>query len=814
VTLQTDPVEVEDDQRFGLFNLQPEARVAALVALLEEPDRRPKVAVLSGAPGAGGGYLLGVALARLRAAGQAWEMVDLDLDGSEPDAGSAEAFLRHAVARRPAGERVELGRALRPLVEIAGSSGFAPALISTLLGLVRPVRELLGLIEAVRTHPLPQLPAGERLVWLLETLAAQGHLALLLRKPSQATEPLRRLLVQVCERCPTAALVVRALPIDRTDLLVPPGLGAPPVRIELPALGRAELAEVVATRFAPNRFPAALADALWKVTAGSTRELAARLGELVRTGGLMRDDDGVWMLPDDDLEAAPLVRVFSFAFYDPIDRLIRGLPSPARERLCEFLAAAVVCGDNVPADVALAVQGLDRERADEVIDLVDDTLVQEDGDGDQDGGLRVFRDLGYQHPGLPNLKVYTFINPILRLAIRDRLSLPPRRWAELARAVVDLLERAVPATTRARAEIHLAAATFLEDSAAREYHQQRLAWWIASDEAEALTEHLVNRLTRRELAPEVLLRLIREIHRKWPAFRLKALIDAYDGQPDGIPVAELGPLHVLRAMAFRELGKVRAAFSEARAAIRFFEANGDQTGLRSALITAAGSLLHLQRFRAARRLAETAFKSAQRDLAPSDPEFLLCAYTLAVTLRFSGELRGAQEVQEVVVATVEHLEGEEAQLGFALISLADILLDLDEPQRALPLLDRASALLTASYGPIHWWVVPWERSQAKALARVGRLMEARHHLEHGISVSEQLTGSGRPDMARGLGLVLEQMGDLPAAEAALARALLIADNVEDGSVGRNKIVEDLARVRSKQAAAATSSPVPGTPSGS
>ena len=237
----------------------------------------------------------------------------------------------------------------------------------------------------------------------------------------------------------------------------------PPLRLASEPLTHAALEAILERRF-PGSLPEGLADALMRVTGGMPHDIAARMGELVDTQAIERGLDGAWQLSEKALDnAPPLVRVFSFPFYDPVDKLLRTLPAQTSGRLRQFLAAAVACGDNIPADAVFMAMQLTRDQADELIDLIDEHLVEDAPSATEGDTLRapVFHDWQFSHPGLPGVRVYAFLNPLLPAAIRDRLGISPRAWSATAQSVLGVVKQALPPVTRGLAALHLSLLGFL-----------------------------------------------------------------------------------------------------------------------------------------------------------------------------------------------------------------------------------------------------------------------------------------------------------------------------------------------------------------
>jgi tetratricopeptide (TPR) repeat protein len=729
-------------------------------------------------------------------AGQSWQLVDLDIEGYEPDHGTVEAFVEHAVLRRHQPHQgPRLLKALIPILRIAGKTLPGAAFVGTLLGLAKPIGEIVNLVEAVcegTQHALPGLPERERLALLLdrlfELLSDEGSVAVLVRQPHRFPDPLKRLLLQVADRRPSVALAFMALPEESVAKVT----GSKPARVlhvRLTPLKPNDVRMVLARGFPGHSLPSDLPDALWNLSKGSPRDLAARVGALVQMGCLAPDEHGVWRLPDEDLDATPLVRIFSYPFYDPIDRLIRTTePVDRRAAIERFLAGAVICGENVPADVIFAALNFDQGQRDWVSDFVDDHLVSPDNVvpslpvGDEESPhWPVFQDLQYRHPGLPNIAVYAFTNPLFRHAIRDRL--PIGGWSSIAHSLLLALDRVLPPVTRAAAEIHLSVASFLEDDTAKEAHLRSLAWWVGARDGEALTELLVEQLRLRELDPELLWASIIHSAPLLPAHRTLALLGAYEKQADGVPTTHLAEFHDRMTQVMLNLGMYREAVPHATSLLQILEAaHGEE---HPSVAVAASHLARALRLLGdhvhAKPLYERVLRTFEAALGPTHPAFASALDNLGIVLGHLGDHVGARAAHHQALQVFENAFGpEHPDVASTLNNLSSALDNLGRYPEAKEAIERALRIREKVFGPEHPAVAIALDNLGTVLHHMGDHADAKVAHERALLAIEKAFGPEHPDVAvalHNLQVVLEELGDHTGAKAAAERALRIREKV-------------------------------------
>ena len=629
---KTGRIVLTDDLRFGRFNFHREETIDAVVRTLAS-HKTSKVIILSGTDGIGRGYVWSAAIHRLRQQGIDWNVVELDLDGFEPDVDSMQKFIAFLLARREgASKACEAARAptseaieavAQATAKVSGPIGHTAIGVAILLAAGKSLNAVLKHLESKEsTGPLPSLPSSAWLARLLQELAEDRPLALYCRKPAHLTAPIKRILREVGDRNSRLALAIASIPADDSASAWPHALVAP-LRVEVSLLTLDEMRSAFTRRFHPHRCPQDVIDALWSASGGKQRDITSRLGELAAKRQLQQDEEGCWYVSG-DLRAIAAVAQLDDEFLQPLYVLLEQLNPQTRQDLVRFLAIAALCGDFAPSRSIGRFLDLPPERAEELIDLVDTTLVcppnrrsSSFAELSDEVWVPYFDDLEYRHAGFPNQSVYHFRSPLIRQAILGQASFCD--WPSTATEFLAALRETLPATTRAAAEVHLSVATVLGDTERRRCELLLLSWWVGEQESEALEEILVESLRKRTLHPESLWLVMLRFNRSllWPPHRCLAVVNAYARQEGGPPLAHLPDVHLSRSILFSEMGRFEAALEDARLAVALLEADdihghGDHEILGRSLYQVGDCLSGLRQFAEARPWFERAIAAAEQ----------------------------------------------------------------------------------------------------------------------------------------------------------------------------------------------------------
>ena len=227
--------------------------------------------------------------------------------------------------------------------------------------------------------------------------------------------------------------------------------------------------------------------------------------------------------------------------------------------LLGFLRLAALCGDFAPALPLLESLGVTGADVDAAVDRIDEVLCS--------GADAPLVDVGYQHPGFPELGVYRF-----RVrSYRHRLL---ETWDEAGRADAARRARAslgsrIPVTTRATASL-FANLGELGSSDAGVGPRQRLRLWVGDEDILGLHRLLADDVADGRMEPATLIATARGAGPLSPAQRL-AMLEAA-GMHGGIEV------HLLRARLQLDLGCFDAALESAERGLALAGAAAEDPG--------------------------------------------------------------------------------------------------------------------------------------------------------------------------------------------------------------------------------------------
>lgn len=621
--------------KFELSNLHREEDLVRAEELLRGAGAAgdgPSVLVLSSdGRGAGRGYFLEALAYRLRDDAAAPRVLHLDLGGFEPDRPNALGmYLQHQLGLRRAmpgeDEAAAIGKAVR-----WPSSEAAAVTLGALLALGPLGASLERLAEATPQAALERLAAE---------LGAEGTLVLHVADFAQLSEPQRRRLVELAERVPRCFLAFSAF--GEASERVAPGARHALLRIEIEPLSQEELREEIDGLIGPGVFAAEEIELLWRSTGGSPALAGARIEELMAKGALL-EVDGAFRLAGD--------RTISGHIETRLAELLEAADGDLGKALRSVLFYGALCGGILPPLLLLEMMEVSEELANEVIDLIDDTLVEE---------LGLIDDLEFRHPGFPGLQVYRYAHPGLGATILHKVGAEGASAA--ANALLEALEHRLPAYTRSAAELHLALSRHL-GPAYQKIHLDRLAWWVGPDDAAALEALVRGKIAAGETDFAAVWKVVESQGQRWPSYRRLALLKAAE---DSL------------AAAHRQGGDLQVA--EAYAAV----------------LAATGNTAK------AAELQGAVLDSRRQQLGPEHPETLNAMETLALTFYSAQEYALARSLQQQVLGTRREVFGHDHPESLAALWNLAVTTDRHgEGELAKSMLDKAATDFDRVLGPRH-----------------------------------------------------------------------------------------------------------------
>jgi tetratricopeptide (TPR) repeat protein len=334
---------------------------------------------------------------------------------------------------------------------------------------------------------------------------------------------------------------------------------------------------------------------------------------------------------------------------EPLRDLLGRVGFRAAELLGRFVDLAALCGENVPSDLLMAHLDVTQEEREELLDLIDESLVADEDREEGEGHL--FVDFQYGHPSFPGLLLYSFLTPALRQGLLDHV--PPAKRKGLAGELLDFLRRHIPVATRGIAQLFLALADPL-GAEEREPYLRQLDWWISPGDEEALSALIREDLEAARLDPRAVLEIANQTAGTWPPPHRLALLAAVERNA---PSPFLGDTHYLRAVILREAGNPAEALEETHRALA---AADGADALRAAILTLSGVLYgDLNDFPSARRRFEESLAAHRALFGDRHPTVAACMANLASLYRHVGDRESARDLFAQALALVRETQGED-----------------------------------------------------------------------------------------------------------------------------------------------------------
>jgi len=467
------------------------------------------------------------------------------------------------------------------------------------------------------------------------------------------------------------------------------------------------------------------------------------------------------------LELSPLP---AEGLLQPTQELLEDVDLEIADRLQRFLDLAALCGENVPAETLFHHLELEEDEREELLDLIDEELVENEE-------LRLFVDHQYGHPSFPGLLTYAFLSPRINHAFLEPI--PSAKRQQLARELLDFLNRSFPIQTRGMTLLRLNLAGSLGDEpAARQAFLHELRVWIGVDEIEGLATELAAAVAEGITTAPQLLGTARQADGHWPSHTRLAFLEAAQSRPAGLSPADFVELHNLRAELLRDLGRQAEALEDATRSLekaRVVHGAGHPAVARA--LNLQGILLRdLQRPQEALVPLEQALE--MQDPQKADANLASILANLGMVLRDLGQREAAQQHLEHALAIHREAFGESHPTVAAdLNNLATLAREMNQPEKALehlgPIVDIARRL----YGDVHPETSRAITNVAGVLRDLGDGEAARTHLEAALQIDRQAFGEVHPQIVadlNNLAVIERELGNTDEAREHFEEALALS----------------------------------------
>jgi tetratricopeptide (TPR) repeat protein len=733
------------EERYATYNFQRRGDIAAVQEILHTPATASRpVLLLSGPDGIGRRYLLESAVWSSQRGSIPVEYLALDLTGYAEGKDWVQKFVEFQAerfARRGRSVAAEAVSWIQEHASLLADDLPGAATVATLLSVGSSIRQWRSLEARI---PGPRRPSLEALGLLLGNLTREATVLLHVTDSSLLNSTLRNWLLLEARSNRRLLLAFSCQPGEEDEGVAP---GAATLRLELAPLERSELQAVIDDLYAPHRFPPELVAALEDYSQGWPEWAALKMKDLVASD-LLFTDSGVWTLGEDGTRSPAFVEQFRSVLYGL--RKLRTASGP----LDRFLDLAALCGEFVPADLVIAHLALTEEAREELLDRIDDKLIV-----GEDAAVPLFRDYQYEHPSFPGLLIYGFFESFLGRLLVEEIAEQDR--PRLAAAFLAFLRRHVPVGTRGVAKMFLSVARFLEAEEEEEEIRQELAYWVGLEEAEALTQLLVEDLREGRVSPASMLPLAYPSHYHWPAYRRWAVLEALAVSGSQLSLEERADFHWLRTEILRNLARFAEALQESEIAMSIAQSLGDgQFSQRFASAVASLGIIYLEMgdFPSARARLQEALR-LQEVMGEVQASTL---HALAGVVAMQGDIARALELWNQVLQIEEAIgdgKGKAATLawlGWAAYQQGDI-------ARALELWNHALQI-QEEIGDVKEKAVTMN-NMAEVIAQQGDITRALDLWNQSLQIQEAIGD------VKGRAITLSHMAAVIAQQGEIARAL-------------------------------------------
>jgi len=572
--------QYEPYEKYVLYNFHRKDWLDEVVHNITTQRRHP-IVILSGETGTGRHYFIESAAFKASKEFHKTDCFCIDLEGSEEDGSGIDEFIRHQTEKCSAKQNPETSENLKKSFEDSRqyipkswptfAGAFFISLCSNLFAENDPIKK--NIIDVSAQKQLFTKEPEDALSSFLDILTENRHLIIIINH-LESNLVLNRWLRDEVNRNKKLTLVIKCAANDATGDIMP-RIESYAKRFEFLPHSLKSFKKIIDSAWNPNKFPDELYAALWKKYRSSLKGLVCFMRKLVQESIIIQDQKKNWRLSDDGLESERCAEIFSRGFYSPISEFIDSQEN-GQSRLERFLFLAALCGENVPLDLILDYMKLDGEERDELIEIIDDHLVFND-DADQssaNAGILLFRDNGYNHPSFPDdMLTYSFITPLDYVSI---IAHHPdlENLKNTASSLFFFFKKRLHVMSKGIAVLYIHLFDHSRDNDLREKYASLLSWWVGMDGAERLSEQLVEQMKDGLLSPDIVWSVFETTKNTWPPYRRKALLDAYEKQPDGIPVDRFESFHYEKSWILFQLAEYDEALAIAKMLHDHFETDG------------------------------------------------------------------------------------------------------------------------------------------------------------------------------------------------------------------------------------------------
>lgn len=692
-------------------------------ALRSSPHRL--LLLLTGPKSIGRRYFIESADFEASASGNTTEVAQIDLDGFEPIGGSLEGFFNHQLSQHatPTDHKIRLViEGMTKTLKDASPLPWLPLLFSIAKSLKLDPDSILSLSKGIQGPPRHD---RETLRLLVKELTKSA--ILVLHVVDGLTLPLQECLFKMQKSNPKLVVAISYGPDSQL-----PSHGSNVLRFDFEPYSKTQLRDAIRDRFEPNTFNEGFYDALFRYSGGYPSHCVVKMKDLENRMGFC--DDIGWHFVDEEC----LGSEFDDTLYSPIVDLQQELPASLSASLEKFVQLGALCGEYIPATYLMHFMSLDEEDANELVDAIDDSLVS--------GEFSILQDYGFKCVGFPeNCLVYGFENSLVASVVLRQMTQQER--GSVAKQLFHNLRGSLPCTSRAIAKLFMNLLEHANLGDERKTYEEHLAWWIGLEEASELTGLLVKAMSDGKVAPQSLWMAISNDGVWCPSFRRLAILEAYERQPDGIPVGNYPPFCSVKGNVLLAMGRHKEAETLVREAVDICSrtVSEDHPSFAASLSNLGTFLNSTGRYGEAEPLLRQALRIGRKALGEEHPVFAIHLNNLAALLNSTGRFGEAEPLHRQVLEIHRKALGEKHP-GFAtsLNNLAASLYSTGCYGEAEPLFRRALEIRRKELGKEHPDFAASLHNLAWLMKSTGRYEEAQPFFVSARDIIRKALGNKHP----------------------------------------------------------------------
>ncbi|MCW5212015.1 tetratricopeptide repeat protein, partial [Desulfobulbus sp. TB] len=543
-------IEVDDVRYFEELNFQSSHLIDTISEWLTDPAGLPLV--LQGDPGSGREYCLEAACYSRKLYDRPWKIVSMDWAREERC--DPEKMAERLIEERPdlSREHIDWLTRFAETFNLTKGPVICFDVVSSLILNIPNIVNFVKIIYAEHTAPIrkqPEIDPLNRLRTFLKTILKKYNLILHIRNADHldfATS--LKLRKGVCKNLDDAAkprqqhgrllFACSCSTVTRpTDLLSFNHDRILSLSVEA-SISEQTLRRRIDRNFSPNRFSDELISQLHqhgRVKQEEKFSFSVRIFVVVKEllkRKMLIQKGGCWVrnpnMHDDELTV-----VIGTPLYDQyVNRLATITPDDLRDDVERFMELAALCRQWIPAQLLMKHMKLDEERADRLVDCLDDVFV------DTEPALLIDEQYGY--PGFAELcsekdiAIYRFESPLL--AAHQR----PENHKQEAENLLAFFDDQLPKNNRAAAALCWQVAEQARPEV-QERWRERLVWYYEPTMAGRFSDTLLARMEAGLVSPRALLDRAKEEGDRQSVHFLQAIICACDrwyeeqgGVPDNL----------------------------------------------------------------------------------------------------------------------------------------------------------------------------------------------------------------------------------------------------------------------------------------